>query len=327
MANYIGLWQKKVGVGKEATYGALAGINRYITTEEATFDFIVPKVMKDGVGVNRTDSQRYVREKTIAPSMTIPVEADNIGEILQSWFGTTINATELEGASGTQYRHTFTMAGTIADTHPSLTFKVDYGLGTAYDYIGVRPNTLTFSNESKDTLKLAFDGIGQDEVAGTSCPTSVTYGTHAPYTFNQVQIYIDGTIQDDISNVEIGLANNLSEGFRLGTRAVTTRPLPSAKAGISVKFTKSYNADDRSRYLNDTNTPMQIKYIGATITGTGKNELIFNFPKLTYTSAPFGDTDGLMNIAVEGMALEGGTSVYGTNNSVNVVVLNNVETY
>jgi hypothetical protein len=291
------------------------------------FDFKVDSLYKTSFGVARMAVDTYKNPQILAPSFSMDVQPDNIGEIFASFFGTWTTGTQTPNAAGTQYHTTFQPAGTINDNLASVLFKVDYGQGTTYDYFGCRANKLAFSVTVKENLKCNADFIGQREVAGTSCPAAIAYGTFQPFDFNDMEIYIDGTIQDGISQLELAFDQKLNDGFRLGTQAYTTRPLPGAILDGNIKLVNEYNAIDRARYTGGTAVGITVRFIGQTIGGTGKNELKFSFPKVDYQTAPFDEKEGLMSLAILGNPMEGGTSFAGTGYGIQVDLFNTVNAY
>lgn len=323
----IGQWEARLGVGMEGTYGVLGTIARYVPTESMTFDYKLDGVSQDEFGVKRTSTQTYKREAMLTPSLVTSIQPNSIGEIFASFFGTFTSGTQTAGA-GTQYKHTFTPIEVTSDAMRSVTFKVDYGQGTAYDYVGCRANTLNISVASKENVKATVEYVGAREIAGTSCGITVQYGSYnAPFEFKDIVVTLDGTVRDDVRALEINLNNNLSEGFRIGTQAWTTRPLPSARLDAEVKLSLEYDDVNRQRYLGGSNVGLTIQMTGAVLNGTAKNEIMFRFPNINMMTAPFEYQEGLMHLAVGGKALESGTSFAGTSKSVQVELFNNINTY
>jgi hypothetical protein len=242
--------------------------------------------------------------------------------------GTCSSAVEQGAAGGTAYRHIFKLAGTVADNLMSLTFKEDWGQGTAYDYVGVRLGMMTLSCAAKETLKGAFEGVGQREIAGTASPATIGYGTLRPFIFSDMTMTMDGTNLSGVYNLEMTVNRNMSDGFRMGTQAWTTIPLPS-KTNIGFKFTTEYEAVDRLRYLNGSTMNIRTSFVGDQIlVGTTKPELIVKFPKFRYTASPFGyGDDNIRTMGIDGVALSGGTSSVGTNDSIIIELINNVGSY
>ena len=319
--------ERKIAIGMETSYGdGTTAVSRYLPVEDATFDYVKDSVIKETQGVRAAALSSYKREGVITPSISGDVEADSIGELLLCTFGTIATGTNLENISGTQFLHTYTLAGTVSDALPSCRFVDEFSQGTAFTYAGIRGNTLTFNVVNKETLKYSFDGIGQREVGGTT-ETGKRYGTWRPFIFKDMEITIDGTVRNDIYNFELSVNRNLSEGFRLGTQEYTTRPLPG-KSEVSASFSVEWDYVNRDRYLNGSTFDMQVKFTGETIGGTGKNQININLPKVVFQTAPnsTGD-DELRTIDVTAIAFEGGTSDYGTSEAIRVLLYNSINAY
>ena len=324
-------WQARLGIGREGTYGTTSGVDtikRFISTEKFSFDFKMDSTYKTGVGVQRAETDSYKVSQTLTPSLEMLVQPDNVGEIFCAFFGTWTDGTQTPNAAGTQYSHIYKPAGTIQDNFSSVMFKLDYGQGTAYDYFGCRANKLSLAVNAKEVVKLTADFIGQREVAGTSAPVAVIYGTFQPWDFSDMTITVDGTALDGISNLQLDMDNAFSDGFRLGTQAFTTRPLPGGRFVNTLKFTNEYNGVDRARYSGGTNVGITIKFSGQNIGGTGNNELWFRYPRVDYTIAPFSqEKDGLLCLAITGRGLENGTSSAGTGYPVQLELYNTINAY
>jgi hypothetical protein len=320
--------ERRIGIGLEGTYGAYGVIGRYVPAEDVALDYTREVVTRDEVGVLNTANDTYQRTAMLQPKITVPFNPDTVGEMLHSLMGTVTTTIEQGAAGGTAYRHVFKLAGTVADSLMSLTFKEDWGQGTAYDYVGVRIGAMTLSCAAKETLKGAFDGVGQREIAGTSAPATIGYGTLRPFIFSDMAMTMDGTALGGVYNMEFTVNRNLSDGFRMGTQAYTTRPLPS-KSNIGLKFTTEYEAVDRLRYLSGSTMNIQTKFTGDQILiGTTKPELIIKLPKYRYTASPFGyGDDNIRTMSIDGIALSGGTSTVGTSDSVIIELINNVGSY
>ena len=328
-------WQQRIAIGRESTYGSVPAMNRYIGDESAKFDYKLDSYYKSQVGGGRSVSQMYKSTALLTPSVTIAVQPDNCGEIFCSFFGTWTDGTQTPNAAGTQYKHTFLPAGTISDNFASVAFKNDYGQGTVYDYFGCRANKLNITVNPKEILKMSADFIGQREVAGTSAPVAIIFGTWQPWDFTDMNIWLGpqgtygGTVMDGISALNISLDNAMSDGFRLGSQVYTTRPLPGGPMVNTVKFTNEYSGTDRTNYYTSgSQAGMLVQFTGQTIGGTGKSELWMRFPCVDYTTAPFSpEKDGLLCLAITARMLEGGTSFAGTGYSCQFELYNNINAY
>lgn len=320
MAIYPAIHEKRVGVAVEGTYGVVGTHRAYIPCEFEA-DYKRDGVIRPNVGGNRIDRQVYRKEGVLTPKVTMSLESDGVGEIFKTFFGTNSVA-----AAGAGFRHTFTPIGTISDTIPSLSFKVDYGQGVVFDYTGCRGNGLTIDCKAKDDIKLTCDFIGKTETAGTRNAT-LNYGTFAPFIFAQVNMLINGTAVNPY-NLTLDFKNNLSDGFRIGTSFDTTKPLPNAVMTGEIKFdiendtTQAY----RAIYKSNTNYPIDITIKGSDIVGgTFTSELRIKLPNVAIMTAPFKMNEGLMAISVGGQVLEG-TNTTGTG-AVTFELQNSVASY
>lgn len=327
MATYIGQHERKLAVGVEATYGAIATMARYIPTEEATLDTIQDSIPKASLGVERAAQQHYKREISFAPSIKMPFEPDGVGELLYCFFGTVQNGTNLAHADGTQYSHIFTPISKIDDTHKSITIKDDRGQGTVVDCLGVRGNTLTLDFAPKEDIVLSFEGIGRKEQTGTASD-NIVYGTWRPLVFSDVEVTLDGTAELGITTMSLELNNNLSEGYRLGTRRETTKPLPGMFEG-HIKFSIEGKSADWERYIgaNGSNVGMTIKAQGQALGGTGKQELFARMPKLQFMNVVREYNEGIMVHTIDAQMFEGGTSAAGTGKAITCTLYNNINAY
>ena len=306
MATYSAVHEKKVAVGLEGTYGVLGTMSRLIPGE-FTFEYKRDSVVRPNFGNQTHDVQAYKKEGVLSASLTADADPNILGEVLSAWAGT-----KTVTAHGTQaYTHTFERAGTISDAFLSMSAKCNYGQGNVFDYSGLRVNTLTFNCENKGNMSVTANFIGKVETSGTAEPATVVYGTYAPWIFSQCTFAINGTLVNP-RNFSVETNNALSEGFRVGTQFTCIKPLPSAKANTHVKF--AVDAEDmtwRNIYLANTNQPLVITVEGDTLLGTYKTQLKFTLPSVNFMTAPFEMADGLLGLAVDGVALDG-TNATGT---------------
>ncbi len=321
-------FQRKIGIGKEAGYGTLGTTNRYIPIEDPKLDYSRNVVSVAQVGIKNTETSAFLNDGKLEVNFKMPVDANSIGELLLSIFGTVTTTEATKGASGTQYKHTFTLAETIKETLPSIFLKDDWGQNNVYDYSGIRGNKITFSVASKEVLNLDYSGIGKNEIAGTS-DSSLAYASSVsrPFLFSQLTMQIDGTNANGIYNVECSVNQNLSDGYRLGTDYNTKKPLPQ-KSEIEIKFLTEYESFERARYTGGSYVGIVLDFVGNTIVGTAKEELKILLPKVVYTTAPFDyGADSIKNIAITGKALEDGTSFAGTSFPIKIELYNTIANY
>lgn len=313
MATYSSIQNKVVAVGMEGSYGVMGSVSRCLAGE------ITPSLKYDGVerpnfGGQTHGVQVYKREKTLGLSFAMSADPENIGEIMSSYYGTHSTATMGTGAL-VAYKHTFFHAPVIADTYKSSCAKINFDNNLIFDYTGLRTNTLNFTCEAKGDLTVSAEMIGKTRTAGTAIPSTVVYGTYAPFIFSQATVTIGGTAYTP-RNISVEGNKGLSEGFRVGTDNTTTRPLPSAKASTHVKFTLDLESVYfENLYLNNTNQPVSILFQGDALLGTMKTELSFNMPNVSIMTRELAYNDGLYGIAVDGMVLEG-TNANGTGNVI-----------
>jgi hypothetical protein len=318
-ATLRGVHEKKVSVAVEGTYGVLGTYARAIPCDLKA-DYKYDSVLKTNMGQARMDAFAYKREGVLSGNIAMTPNTDDMGEILLAFFGTRSTV----GAGGTHV-HTFTPVGTIADSFPSLSVQCNYGQATCYDYTGVRIDKLSLSVAAKEEFKLSADFIGQYESVGTGVAS--TYSSLMPMNFGQVTMYLDGTAYNQgVRNLAIELNNYLSDGFRIGTWGNTRRPLPGQKMTGLVKYDLDFqNETARTRYLTGSYIAVKFVLEGEAYSGTHKQTLEINMPKITYQSAPFDTFDGYLGLTCTGYILDG-TNSNGTG-AVIATLHNAVATY
>lgn len=322
----VAAYQRRLGVGLEGTLGNIASIRRLIPTDELTLDFVKERRLRESFGVNAVDMLSYSAESALTVNITMPLQHDSLGDCLLALCGTCASAIETGAAGGTQYKHTFTMSGTMDDKLPSLTFK-DYTGAIVRDYTGVRLGRMVVSAAAPEIWAVTFEGVGQQELAGTAAPATITYGTGRPATFADFSYMQSGTAGDSLYNFELTVDRQLGDGYRLGTQTFPVRHMHQ-KTMVDFGYNVEETTVERLRYLNGSNMDCLVSIAGDTIVGTGKNELKFKMPKTFYKTAPFEyQDDSMRGLSVAGAALEGGTNSIGTSHALVIELFNAVGSY
>jgi hypothetical protein len=311
--------EKKIAVGMEGTYGVLGSYRAAIPCEFKA-DYKRDSYIKEGLNGPRFDVSTYKREGNLTGNISMSVTSADVGDLLKAFYGTV----QTTGAGGT-YTHVFTPVGTIADTFPSVSLQCDYGQATTYDYTGVRVDKVAFSCNAKEDMKVSFDFIGKNESVGTAI--NGTYSTLNPITFNQMTLYVDGTLSAlTPRNISLELNQALGDGYRVGTDYNCRRPLPTKRMEGVVKFDLEFeNVTQRNKYLGGSYTGIRLVWEGEVFSETQKQTIDFRLPKVNYNTAPFETFDGLLGLTVSGMVLDG-TNSTGTGGCM-ITLKNGVTVY
>lgn len=192
-----------VQYGVESTYGTPVVPTKQIKVASEGFKLILNKKDEGLLTGSKMGGRVATMSRKTEGTLSTLARPDDVGLFLACAFGNESNPEQI--LTSDAYKHTFTIGD---DVTPSMTFVVDKVV-KAFEYSGVKINSLSFNAAQEDYLKLDMNLIGKDEEVGT---------------------------------VESGLSNSPLKAFRFADAYVKVGGV-SAKAS-SIKF--DYNLNQNS---------------------------------------------------------------------------------
>ena len=285
-----------VGVGREATFGNVGTIHKWIPATSVKFDLGLPIEESKEITNLRESRRTFSKIRTLSGDVTFPLGVQRgQGVIARCFFGTSSVAQAGGAAGGTAYRHTFTVRED-ANVDSMFARVVQFGTST-YDYVGLVPSKLSYDIPKDGECTLAVTFIGKNELTGTV--NSGTFGTFNTYTSGaNAQVFLDNTANADITNIKIDIENGAKAVMAVGTNN-TLSNIAYGAVKVSGQFDIAFNNEaERTKFLNKTQTSIQAKMVGVTLFGTAKAETVITMPKVEYASVPFADVDGVIGATV-----------------------------
>lgn len=313
---------KCVFIGREGSFGGGGTISECIGASEETLQMTIPLESVKQIAGRREDQKIYQKAKSIEGDINFDVDGYNgLGVVLRGFMGT-VNPTQV--GTFIAYKHVFEFRqGAEVDSLWASVNKLP-GTNVAKNYVGLVPSKIGFDFPEDDAIKAKCSFIGQNEATGTVI--SGTYGTWQPFTsMGNLQVLIDGTVNNDVTNLSCDLNNNAKKIMGVGTNNYISKAVYGAVV-VEGSFELAFaDETERNKFINKTASTLQFKLSGATITGTAKMELNLKLPQVYYSNVPFEDKDGVVGATIGYKAIYGKNSV-GTG-AIIVELLNNVAAY
>lgn len=302
----------KLQIGVESTYGTAV-----TTTQEIQFisESLRRNLNKKDEGVltgGRATSKVATLSKSTGGNISILARPDDIGYLLGCLLGVEGTPAQIS-PSTTAYKHTFTALDVADDSRlPSLTAKIDR-INDIFVYNGVKIDSISFSAQPEDFLKLDVSLFGQAE-AGSGSLATLSPSTLKAFRFAWGSLsYNSGTIAD-ITSIKLNYNNNLVKNVQTtGSGYYFYEPDPAAR-DIQVELEALYNtdvADFETAYGDDSLAELVL-----TFTSEEEADDANNIPyKLTITLPNVQITDCVANISspdavkaqIKAKAVEDGT--------------------
>ncbi len=249
-----------VQLALESTYGTLPTMTKQIRVSSEGFKYSPEKKDEGLLTGGKSTGRVYTMSKKVEGSISTNVRPDEVGYWLGSAFGVEADP-ELVVGSTSAYKHIFTSIGST-DSLKSLAFLVDR-IVNAYAYIGLKVNTLSFSAQPGDYLKVDVSLIGKDEVSGTT-QTGLVVSPLKPLRFADASVKIGGITVADVTSIKFDYNNNLdatlqttSTGLYFKEPQVGARDI---KVDLEVVYSSDSDAIKNNYFKTDDDISLEINF-------------------------------------------------------------------
>lgn len=304
---YFEKFQKIVGFGTESSFGVVSTIKEWCNATEAKFGLDIPHEPRKEMYGNREAHKSSQKARVSDSSCGFELEPNNsLGVHFRSHFGT-VNSTQV--GTFLAYLHEFTN-----DQNPEITslFARVNQMGTILkNYIGLFPDKIDITYPKDESVKVAVSFLGQNEQAGTF--VGGTFGTWEAYTSSgNLQIWIDGTVNSDITDVKVSLNAKGKKILTVGTANTISKILKGGEYVPDGSFDMFFTGEtERNKFIGGSTSTLQIKLKGQAIAGTAYQEMNLKFPNIKYKTFPIEEKDEVIGATVAFFGLDG-TNAVGT---------------
>ncbi len=287
--------QKWVGVGKETTRGTAVTPSLFLPVgRESNADYKLNLIEDELVrGIFEKFPPKAGRKDGTFALSNIEVNSSNLGLFLLSLLGS-VNTQDIGGA-GNAYQHIFTRNSNIS--LPSLTLTIHRGISAKQYPLSV-VKSIAFSQGTDNQLLASINGLFKTETELSNPPTP-TWQDQASFMFYQNTFKLGGVIQNNVKEWNITIDNGTIPIKLLNLSQDVNDFVSHSKLLASGSFVIYFeDENERSKFLNNTSTNLEILYEGATIEGSYKHTFKIELPQIHYTAFPFSDVDGLLGATV-----------------------------
>lgn len=260
-------------LGLESVYGtAPAAMTRQIKVFNESLKYSPTRKDEGVLTGGKLTGKVATMTKKVEGGFSALARPDDIGEILKAAFGVEDSTPNKVSGSTAVYEHEFTLLGTdIADNLPSITTMVDRVVAD-FGYLGLKINSLSFSCQSGDYLKVDVTYMGKEQVAGTMT-TGLSYSALIPFKFSNVTLKVDG-VELTGTSVKFDLNNNLDSIQTSKSGLFVREPNPGARE-IKIDIDTFYDSDsdDIINAINssDEAVAVEINFVSEEEAETGYN--------------------------------------------------------
>lgn len=286
---------RRFGLAKETTRGTImtAPTKWYPLEKESTMDYKLTLIEDKALRGIAEEFPPNVGVKNGTGKIKMPLDAQTVGEFLQSLLGDVTSST-VQGAT-VAYKHIFKRTAAIQKT--GYTFFMDYGLIVkGYSLSTIKKLTLTGGMDS--IVMMDADVLFKSEVTeGIGTPA---FPTNQYLGFNGVTVKVGGTASSDIRSWTLNIDNNAAVHRTLTQSQDVSDILVKGKMNIGGTFTIYFQDEtERAKFLAGTSNSLQFLCEGAIIASTYKYTVDVTLPKVYYKAYGFNDVDGLLGANVE----------------------------
>lgn len=304
--------EKVVGLKKEGTrFTAESAATVWLAPDGSSEFTPAPELLED-VGVRDIKAKFPSILGRIAGTGAInglPVDDDNIGELMYSLLGSESSAQD----GGTAYTQTLTENAGVE--YPVYTMFMDRGASLGVKaYEGCQVNKISLEQAENERLMATVEVIFKRETSGSM--GSPTFVNPTPFVFNMLNLKLGGVAQTNVKNLSLSIDNQAHPTLVLNESRYLDNIVADAGLLIEGSFNLYLHSNtEYDKFMSNTTTYLQLKWVGAQIASTGYySTLDINLYKIEYTAYPYGELDGLFGAAVTFRA------VYSTSDSKQIQV-------
>lgn len=287
--------QKQFGLAKESVRGTImtAPTKWYPVEKESEMNYKLTLLDDKALRGIAEEFPPNLGVKTGQGKIKMPLDAQTIGEFLQSLLGNVTSSTQQ--ASSIAYKHVFLRTSAIQKT--GYTFFLDYGLVVkGYSLSTVKKLVLTGAVDQM--VMMEADVLFKSEV--TEGIGSPAFPVNQYLGFNGVTVKVGGSANTDIRNWALNIDNNAAAQRTLSQSQDVADILVKGKMNIGGTFTIFFQDEtERAKFLAGTSNSLEFLCEGAIIASSYKYTVDILLPKVYYKSYPFQDVDGLLGANVE----------------------------
>ncbi len=245
----------------ESIYGVAPTMVKQVRIASEGFKWTPEKKDEGLLTGGKSTGRVYTMSVKSEGSLSTNVRPDEAGYWIGTALGIEALPTLVVGSTGA-YKHSFTAAGASEPT-PSLSVVIDR-IVAAYAYIGLKVNTLAFSAQPGDYLKLDLNLIGKDETTGT-VQTGLTVSPLKPFRFSNASVKIGGVTVADVTSIKFDYNNNLDSSLQTtSTGLYFKEPQVGArdiKVDLEVVYSSASDAIRSSYFKTDDDVAVEINFV------------------------------------------------------------------
>lgn len=286
-----------LAVGRETTFGTYDTCTASLPMLSMSLKTIKDNKMLEEIDRSRTYVKRIGLGKVVEGSCEFYAapEAPAFGYLLQTAFGGTVTSATAAGdtTGASAIEHVFAV-GALDQSYSSLCLnlrKGPSGTGKVFQYSGVRVDTLSFTAELDEALKVSAALVCKDStVTSNDVESALTVTTYNCLSFADGRVSVESSFASltstsfwHVQSVSFEMANSLkkdTESRRIGSDVLDVLPsgILTNTLTMTVRFdtTTAFDA-----MIAGTTLSAQLVFQGPTISGsTLREELKINFPRI-----------------------------------------------
>lgn len=303
-----------LGIAKEVTWGIPVAASDYLPLISESLNKEIEQVISQAKKGIVDEPQSFEGQHNIAGDLSFEVHPGSLGHILRAAFGAPTTSQPDGVGNPTVYQHEFIP---VQDKFapecalPPYSIEVHRDLEQAFQYAGVVVNNLSLSFGTDQKIMQAQASVIAKALA-LIAKTTPSFETTEPFRWHQAVISINGTTNNDIQTLNVGVNNSLEGKPTLNASKDISRIKRNGVRTFPVSLTFDLNdLTEYNRFLNQTEVAVSIVLTGALISGTYNHKITIDIPKLRYTAFPInvGGAEQL-TVAATGVAKYDSSSGY-----------------
>ena len=298
-------------IGQESTWGVKATPTMAANYLSESFSFNPERVEEDTLLGGKTSRAQDIMKMSVdSSSFDVIAKPGNIGLLIGLAMG---QEADVETTEDGAYKHVFTpISAGNGYSLPSFTAIVDRIIA-AKAYTGLKVESISFSCEAGDYMRITVTCSGKDEEEGTKVET-LEVPTLKAFRFAGGSCSFDGVEFGDVKSVTVEYNNNLDDGEQtLGSGYYGTEKQPQTR-DITVSLDSYYEATTETireeKFKKEATASLSLKFISPeTIGDTEVNySMQFDLPLLCVNECSPNVSDaGKIPLTIGGKALESAT--------------------
>lgn len=202
-----------VQMATEDTYGAVpSAMTKKVNVSSEGFKWEPTKKDEGLLTGGRTTGKVETMSIKTSGSISTLARPDDVGLFIKNTLGIEETPALVDGTEGA-YLHTFKAIGTAeTDSLPSLTFTLDKKAAVLV-YNGCKIDSLSFSADPEDYLKIDLSIVGKEETTG-ALTNSLSLSPLKAFKFRHGQVKLNNSVLADITSIKLDYKNNLDQSIQ-----------------------------------------------------------------------------------------------------------------